>query len=492
MDLSNLKVCMYLRKSREDRDSPNDEPIELTLQRHEKTLLAYAKEKNITISEIKKEVVSGESLSKRPKMIEMLEEIEDGLYTAVLVMDIDRLTRGGMLDQGIILSTLKKNNVKIITLDKIYDLDDDLDEDMVDFSAFFARKELKMIKKRLNRGRMKSVEEGKYIGGCPPYGYNYNKLTQKLEINPEEAEIVKYIFDLYVNEDLGDMKIATLMRERNIKTKLNKTWDKTTVRKIITNPIYIGKTRWGKTSNKIPLQEYDGKHESIIDSDLYYKAQELTKNRYIPRVKDSYVERNPLSGLIKCTCGRTMSLRTVKNQPDSMRCPVNCGNKSTYLHAIESRLIETLYNQLQEIYAELQYKKQATKKKDKYSAIINSNKNELNKTIEQRNKLFDLLEQGIYDNKTFLERMNILREKISLLEKTITDIEAEQNNFKSSLVNIEQIPKIENFINFIKKIYWDSTPRDKNVFLHEIVKYANFIKTEKGIDLFKLEVILKL
>lgn len=492
MDLSNLKVCMYLRKSREDRDSSADEPIEVTLQRHEKTLLAYSKEKKINVSEIKKEVVSGESLSKRPKMIEMLEEIEDGLYNAVLVMDIDRLTRGGMLDQGIILSTFKNNNIKIITLDKMYDLNDDLDEDMVDFSAFFARKELKMIKKRLNRGRMKSVEEGSYIGGFAPYGYNYNKLTKKLEINPEESEIIKLIFDLYVNQDMGDMKIANLMRERNIKTKFNKIWDKTTVRKIITNPIYIGKTRWGQTSSKVPFKEYDGKHEPLIEEDMYYKAQEITKNRYIPRVKNSYAERNPLSGLVKCTCGRTMSLRSSKNQPDSVRCPLNCGNKGTYVYAIENRLIETLYTQLQEIYSELQYKKQATKKKDKYSALINSNKNELNKAIEQRNKLFDLLEQGIYDNKTFLERMNILSEKITLLDKTISDIEIEQNNYKSSILKTDQLPLIESFLDFIETLYWKSSAKAKNDFLHQIVKAANFTKSEKGIDLFKLELILKL
>ncbi len=483
---------MYLRKSREDRDSPADEPIEITLERHEKTLLAYSKEKNITVTDIKKEVVSGESLSKRPKMLEMLEEIEDGLYNAVLVMDIDRLTRGGMLDQGIILNTFKDNNVRIITLDKIYDLNDDLDEDMVDFSAFFARKELKMIKKRLNRGRMKSVEEGSYIGGFAPYGYDYNKLTKKLEINEEESEIVKTIFDLYVNQDMGDMKIASFMRDRNIKTKRNKTWDKTTVRKIITNPIYIGKTRWGQTSKKVAFKEFEGKHEPIIDEEMYYKAQELTKNKYIPRVKDSYQGRNPLAGLIKCTCGRTMSLRTSNKQPDSLRCPINCGNKGSYVSPIENRLIDTLYNQLKEIRSELQYKKQPKGNKNKYDALINSNKTELNKAIEQRNKLFDLLEQGIYDNKTFLERMNTLSEKITLLNDSIANIEAEQNSFNSLVLKVDQIPQIESFIDFIDNIYWNSSATDKNAFLHEIVKYVNYTKTEIGMELFQLEVILKL
>jgi site-specific DNA recombinase len=492
MDVSNLKVCMYLRKSRDERDSPADEPIEITLGRHEKILLAYSKEKNINVIEIKKEIASGESLSKRPKMLEMLEEIEDGLYNAVLVMDIDRLTRGGMLDQGIILNTFKDNDVKIITLDKLYDLNDDLDEDIVDFSAFFARKELKMIKKRLYRGRIKSVEEGNYIGGFAPYGYNYNKLTKKLEINEQEAEIIKLIFDLYVNHDMGDMKIASIMRERNIRTKFNKIWDRTTVRKIITNPIYIGKTRWGQTSTKVPFKEYTGKHEPLIEEELYYKAQELTKNRYIPRVKGSYKTRNPLAGLIKCTCGRTMSLRTSKKQADTIRCPINCGNKGSIIEHVEKKLIDILYSQLKEIHSELKYKTQVKNRSKKYSVLINSNKNELTKAIEQKNKLFDLLEQGVYDNKTFLERMSVLSNRIVLLEKTIEEIESEQNESNISMNNIELIPTIEKAIDFIEYFYWKGNAQEKNDFLHQIIKQVNYTKTEIGFDTFNLDLILKL
>lgn len=485
MDLNHLKACMYLRKSREDRDSPPDEPIEVTLRRHEKTLIAFSKEHNLPIVDIKKEVVSGESLSKRPKMLEMLEEIEDGLYTAILVMDIDRLTRGGMLDQGVILNTLKDNNVKIITLDKIYDLNDDLDEDMVDFSAFFARKELKMIKKRLGRGRMKSVEEGSYIGGCPPYGYDYNKGTKRLEINKEESEIVKLIFDMYVNQDMGDMKIASYMREHNIKTKHDKYWDKTTVRKIIQNPIYIGKTRWKD-------KQYDGKHDPIIKEKLFVKAQELSDERYIPRTPSVREVRNPLAGLIKCTCGRTMGLRASKNQPDTIRCPIRCGNMGTRIQVVEERLIKVLREQLQGIYLDLQYKKPVNTKVNKYSTLIEANKKELKKTSEQREKLYDLLEQGVYDNKTFLERMNFLTEKITLINETIEKIEHEQDQSNSLITKEENAPRIKSFIDFIDDVYWDSTPGVKNSFLHEIVKSINFSKKERGIDLFEIEVILKL
>lgn len=483
MDLSHLRACEYLRKSREDRDAPKDEPIEVTLERHEKTLFAFAKEHKLPIVDIKKEVVSGDKLSTRPKMLEMLEEIEEGLYDAVLAMDLDRLGRGSMLDQGFILNTLKENNVLIITLDKIYDLNDDMDEERADFDAFFARKELKMIKKRLGRGRRKSVEEGSYIGGFAPYGYNYNKATKLLEINDRESKLVNVIFDMYVNQDMGDAKIANFMNENNIKTKFGRAWDKTTVRKIITNPIYIGKTRWKN-------EKFKGKHEPLIGIEIFEKAQELTKCRYIPRIKDSYSTRNPLAGLLKCPCGRAMSLRTSNNQPDSIRCLANCGNMGTYIYLVEDKLIEILRSQLSSIVSDLQYNKIKDDKLNKYYLVIKSNEKDLDKTFEQKDKLFDLLEQGIYDNKTFLERMNIITKRIEILNKSIDEA---KSNLKISDNKKEiEIPEIKNLIEYIDNIYWNSSAEEKNKFLQKIIEYAVFTKTEKGLDLFQLEVFLKL
>ncbi|WP_131736709.1 recombinase family protein, partial [Clostridioides difficile] len=106
--------------------------------------------------EIKEELVSGESIEYRPKMLELLGEIKNNNYDAVLVMDIDRLGRGNMQDQGLILDTFKKSKTKIITPRKTYDLNDEFDEEYSEFEAFMARKELKLISRRMQRGKIKS------------------------------------------------------------------------------------------------------------------------------------------------------------------------------------------------------------------------------------------------------------------------------------------------------------------------------------------------
>ncbi|MFH5796928.1 recombinase family protein, partial [Clostridium perfringens] len=80
---------------------------------------------------------------------------------------------GNMQDQGLILETLKKSKTKIITPRKTYDLTNEFDEEYSEFEAFMARKELKLITRRMQRGRIKSVEEGKFIASKPPYGYKF-------------------------------------------------------------------------------------------------------------------------------------------------------------------------------------------------------------------------------------------------------------------------------------------------------------------------------
>ena len=219
------RVCMYLRKSRADEEAEQYGEGE-TLVKHKKILLKVAKEKGINIVKIYEEIVSGESLVHRPEMLKLLKEVEQGKYDAVLCMDMDRLGRGNMQEQGLILETFKKSKTKIVTPRKIYDLQDEFDEEYSEFEAFMARKELKIINRRLQRGRIRSVEDGNFIGPIPPFGYEivHKGKIRTLEPNPEQAPIVKMIFDLYTNHGMGGSKIAHKLNELGYKTYTNKRW----------------------------------------------------------------------------------------------------------------------------------------------------------------------------------------------------------------------------------------------------------------------------
>lgn len=243
-----MKTAIYLRKSRADLEAEARGEGE-TLAKHRSTLLKIAKEMNLNVLAVREEIVSGESLVKRPEMLALLEEIEDNKYDVVLCMDMDRLGRGGMKEQGIILETFKRSNTKIMTPRKTYDLNDEWDEEYSEFEAFMARKELKIITRRMQRGRVASVEAGNYLGIHAPFGYDIHRLNKRertLTINSEEASVVRMIFDWYANEDMGANAIRSKLNDLGYKSKLGNEWNPYSILDILKNNVYIGKVTWQK------------------------------------------------------------------------------------------------------------------------------------------------------------------------------------------------------------------------------------------------------
>lgn len=184
---------MYLRKSRMDTDF-DEVSVAETLDRHRKILDSFCKERKLNVVETLEEVVSGESLASRPKMLKLLELVNTGMYAGVVCVDIERLSRGSSLESGYIMQVLQSNSCKIITPSKTYDLQNESDEQFTDMKFMFSRYELKTITKRLVRGRNQSASEGKFLGSVAPYGYRPYKLKgvkgNSLKIIPEEADVV--------------------------------------------------------------------------------------------------------------------------------------------------------------------------------------------------------------------------------------------------------------------------------------------------------------
>lgn len=154
------QYLIYLRKSR------NDAQLEAmgvdVLERHEKTLLALAKSMNLQIGAIYREVVSGDSIAARPEMQRTLKEVEAGLWKGVLVMEVERLARGDTVDQGIVQRTFQYSETLIVTPAKIYDPNNEFDEEYFEFGLFMSRREYKTIRRRMRAGVTAAVREGKW------------------------------------------------------------------------------------------------------------------------------------------------------------------------------------------------------------------------------------------------------------------------------------------------------------------------------------------
>ena len=251
-----MPYCMYLRKSRSDIEAETHGETE-TLARHEKALLELSKRLHLNVTEIYREVVSGETIAARPVMQRLLSEVEQGAWEGVLVMEVERLARGDTIDQGIVAQTFKFSDTRIITPLKTYDPTNEYDEEYFEFGLFMSRREYKTINRRLQRGRVASVKEGKFVSNKAPYGYRRVELEHAkgftLEIIPEEADTIRLIYDLYTTGELlpdGTRKrlgVSLIVRRLNtlkVPTKKGGAWAVATVRDILINPVYCGKIRW--------------------------------------------------------------------------------------------------------------------------------------------------------------------------------------------------------------------------------------------------------
>lgn len=500
------KICIYLRKSRADEELEKTLGEGETLSKHRKALLKFAKEKKLNIVEIKEEIVSGESLFFRPKMIELLKEVEDNKYTGVLVMDMQRLGRGDMKDQGVILETFKNSNTKIITPMKTYDLNNDFDEEYTEFEAFMSRKELKMINRRMQGGRVRSVEDGNYIATNPPFGYeiDFIKKSRTLKINTDEAEAVKLIFDLYIDGN-GATAISNRLNSLGYKTKAGNNFSPSSVLTIIKNPVYIGKITWKKkdikksktpgkvkdtkTRDKKDWIVVDGKHKPIIDIDTWNKSQEILKGRYHIPYQLTNAPVNPFAGLITCgICGKKMTMRKIRGI-ERLMCTNKCGNRSSRFDLIEKDVLNALGNYLTNYKFEIKLDNNSNSNEEVYLKQINLLTKELGTLNNQKLKLFDLLERGIYTDEIFLERSQNIDSRINSINKEIKKLEKElskENKFERE----NNIILFEKVIAAYKKTYDIKT---KNELLKSILVNIEYIKNkdQKGNE-FELKIFPKL
>ena len=502
-----MPYCIYLRKSRKDVEAEAHGEGE-TLARHERALLSLAKKMNLTITKIYREIVSGDSIASRPVMQQLLSDIEKKMWNGVLVMEIERLARGDTIDQGIVAQSFKFSNTQIITPIKTYDPNNEYDEEYFEFGLFMARREYTAIKRRLIRGREAAAREGKFVGSIAPYGYKRVKLEGEkgytLEIVPEQAEVVRLIFDYYTGNGtprLGMQALARKLNQMGIPPIRHDYWQKETLREMLDNPTYAGKIRWGwrKTVKKHsdgqvtqsrPYNYNDdcilvkGRHEPIISEEIFDLAQKYIKSTPAPPLNYKSELVNPLAGLIICgKCGRSMVFRRRPSpeKKDYICCHSRaCDNVASPFELVEKRLLNCLAQWLEEYTIKIksvEHKSNSNYKKLKKSSLNNliRKRETLQKQIEN---VHNLLEQGIYDVDKFIERSRVLNSELEETSQNIQNIEAEIKEYeKSTKISAEIVSKVE----LLLKVYHQLPNAEiKNKMLREVISKAIYTKNVHG------------
>lgn len=501
-------VCLYLRKSRADIEAEARGEGE-TLAKHRRALMKLAKQYRYGIDDVYEEVVSGERIIERPEVQRLLAAVEEGRYDAVLCVDTDRIGRGNKIDQGIIQETFKTSKTLIITLRKVYNLDDETDEEFLDFESFMAHRELRVITRRMQRGRRQSAAEGRSITKHPPYGYSRDE-NLKLIPDPETAPIVRRIFELSA-EGLGMAGVANYLTDHGIKTPGGKdTWERSSVHWILKNPVYRGHIVWGRMQYKKATGNRKGyirerqsqdqwimhehAHEPLVDELTY--ARYLDRAKKLTRVSNGQELSNPLASLVYCVkCGRTMRRQPRPNRPyNHFRCATyGCTTKGTRFETVEEKVLDTLRTILGNMTASGRVFKRVPKTDNPTDMIkmqVTGLQKELGELEIQRGSLHDLLERGVYTIDVFLERNRILGERIEAVttqrDRAVHELDEAQK--EKPVTNI--VPALTKVIQSYDRA---KSAKRKNELLKTVIERIEYRRESdwKELDRFELEIHLR-
>lgn len=354
------ELLFYLRKSRTDDPLLS---VEEVLARHEARLDEWV-ERNATGGPVPesnryREVGSGETISSRLRIQELLRRVEDPKIKAIVVVEPSRLSRGDLEDIGYLVKVLRYTNTKVVTLDRgVYDLNNDRDREDFERELMRGNDYLEYTKKILNAGKLQSVKAGNFLYTAP---YGFRKIEVKensgqsyftLEPIPEQAAGVNRIFELY-SQGMGYARIVQQLEAEHFPPPKGEHWKAEALPQMLENVHYIGKVRWQARKAVIRIEDgeviktrprnddclvFEGKHSAIVSQELWDAVQEIRGK--IARNTTKKELTNPLAGLIWCSCGRAMTQRKYLKKDGSVRAAARyiCSSKT---HCVTASALTT-------------------------------------------------------------------------------------------------------------------------------------------------------
>ena len=475
-------IAIYLRKSRAKGLEETDE----TLEKHNEILVEFAKKHDLRYV-IYKEVASGDSIDNRPEMVKLLNDIENDLYDAVLVVDIDRLGRGNEEDSGKIKRIFRNSGTLIITPNKVYNLENEDDETFLEFQTFLARQEYKMIKRRMMRGKKIGSKMGNWTNGTPPLPYIYNPTKKGLIVDQEKLLIYNLIKSLFLDKLLSIENLAVELNKLGIPTLYDRgsKWHGVVIQRLLLNETHLGKiisnktkgnTKKGEKIVNYPRDKWivvENCHESVKTIEEHNRILEIFKQR-IKTPSRSKQGVFDFSGIIKCSiCGYSMTYLKKKdtgkiymkpcwyNDAFGNKCPNRAGNVDEISKEVLIAIINYRDGLINSIPIE------ANKDDQKIELLIKQKNKQLNKFKTALEKVNEAYELGDYTREKWLERKSKWEKEI---EKVNIDIKELQND-----LNINEIKSIDDKIFTINKVLDNLnreyiTSEEKNIFYKSIIE----------------------
>ena len=284
---------------------------------------------------------SGKNTTGRPQFTEMMRLIRNGNPDGVgyvLVFKLSRFARNAA-DVLLNLEIMESADVALISADEGIDSSGSAGRLVISVLAAVAEIERSNIRDQSRAGRQQKAREGSWNGGPAPLGYKIvrdeNGRNGHLAIEESEAELVRLIFDRYVRGGMGFAGVAKWLNENGYRRTVRRggkhsLFAEHAVKQVLQNPVYTGRIAYGRYGQekiqgtrdeyrvvrRKSYDTYDGKHEAIIDDELWEKAQAKMKAAGAKQLLHYGPKHiHLLSGIVRCpVCGSSMYGRVVRRK----------------------------------------------------------------------------------------------------------------------------------------------------------------------------------
>ena len=426
-------AAIYLRVSTADQDYER--------QRIELEALVKSRGDNVkyVFEEKKSAVLSMDTREELTKMRQLTKDDVDIIY----LWDITRLSRRSIdfinlvyefANKGICLYFKDKN---IITLDEDGNINA-MASIYLYMLGIFAQMDAENLKAKMKSGKEKSLLDGNSYTSNAPFGYYLD--NKKLYIKEDEAELVRMMYDLYIDGKTLN-EIALQINSKNIVTKTGVKWSTEVIRNMIINPVYKGKPEYRnykKVNGKLQVDKvrtFDA--PAIIDAGKWDLAQEqrIKNTTYADK---SRTRKALLRGVLVCgLCGKPYHIAIAGNKASFYKCSdkrssintrVGCKNGGIVAGHIDYIIWELVKN----IYKQNRFTEQFEAAKQANKDKIDSNLDQISNYLDEITKINKNIAKvrkgymnGIYDDTTAAKEIKEYNNQIEKINRLISDLEAE-------------------------------------------------------------------
>ena len=467
-------AAAYIRVSTEDQ-------VEYSPDSQLKAIRDYARKNDMILPEefiFVDEGISGRKAAKRPEFMKMIgtAKIKPKQFDVILLWKFSRFARNRE-DSIVYKSMLRKQcGIEVISIseqlgeDKTSILIEALIEAMDEYYSINLAEEVR-------RGMTEKAQRGEVVS-TPPFGYDVK--DNVFVPNPETAPIVKMIFNKYLS-GRGCLEIAKELNTMGIRTKYGNKWENRGVEYVLRNVVYTGKLTWTPVKSK--TRDYkneatiitQGKHEPIIEQEIFDKVQEmiLEKKKLFPKHSRQSSNEFMLKGFLKCSnCGGALVYalndRVQCNRYSKGTCEVS---HSASLSKLNASVINALKSDLETQNFNIYNIKSAEEQKGSDITPM---------LIEKEKKKLERIKEA------YAAGIDTLEEYCSNKEKILKAIEELDKNKKSSVITKEDMhKKLSATIRQSLDILEDPNCSEslKNITLRSFVRQIVYAKKTQSIEI---------